>query len=142
MTVSAFDVADYICRKQSNTPSWKMHKLLYYCQAWSLVWVEEPLFNEKIVAWETGPIIKELYEKYRDYFHLTSVVEGNSELLSKEQKDIIDRVLDSYGNKTAQWLSDQMHEEGPCSTAEVDTEITLSSMYEYYSSVPAKYVLL
>lgn len=126
-----------------------MHKLLYYCQAWSLVWVEEPLFNEKIIAWETGPIIKELYEKYRDYFHLTSVVEGNSELLSKEQKNIIDRVLDSYGNKTAQWLSDLTHKETPWIDAREgllpgereNVEISLASMYQYYSGLPVEYTL-
>ena len=26
----------------------KLHKLLYYCQAWNLVWEDKKLFNEKI----------------------------------------------------------------------------------------------
>jgi hypothetical protein len=34
----------------------KLHKILYYCQAWSLVWDDKPLFRERIEAWVTVPL--------------------------------------------------------------------------------------
>ena len=38
MAVSAGDVAAYILRKQGTLPAMKLQKLVYYSQAWSLVW--------------------------------------------------------------------------------------------------------
>ena len=29
----------------------KLQKLVYYSQAWSLIWDEKPLFEEEIEAW-------------------------------------------------------------------------------------------
>ena len=41
---SVFDVAKYILHKLGTVTTWKLQKLVYYCQAWSLVWDDEPLF--------------------------------------------------------------------------------------------------
>lgn len=46
--LSVFDVAAYILLKMGKMTTMKLHKLLYYSQAWNLVWCEEPLFNEKL----------------------------------------------------------------------------------------------
>ncbi|HSX11345.1 MAG TPA: type II toxin-antitoxin system antitoxin SocA domain-containing protein, partial [Chlamydiales bacterium] len=67
LPVSVLDVAAYILEKQpKNEPitAWKLQKLVYYCQAWSLVWDEKPLFKEKILAWANGPVVKELYLRH------------------------------------------------------------------------------
>ena len=48
------------CRVHSESQrartSWKLQKLVYYCQAWSLVWDEEPLFEARIEAWANTAI--------------------------------------------------------------------------------------
>ncbi len=36
--VSIFDVATYILKKKGPMTTWKLQKLVYYSQAWSLVW--------------------------------------------------------------------------------------------------------
>ena len=46
--VSVLDVAAYILDKRGKMSTWKLQKLCYYAQAWSLVWDEEPLFEENI----------------------------------------------------------------------------------------------
>ncbi len=112
--VTVFDVAAYIVEKQPKKPpmtTWKLQKLVYYCQAWSLVWDEQPLFKEKILAWANGPVVKELYELHRGQFHIKKLQKGSSENLSHNQKDSIISVLNTYGDKTAQWLSDLTHME-------------------------------
>jgi len=48
---SVHDVACYILKKQSPMTTMKLQKLVYYCQAWSLVWDEKPLFKERMDAW-------------------------------------------------------------------------------------------
>ncbi|MCH7691617.1 MAG: DUF4065 domain-containing protein, partial [candidate division Zixibacteria bacterium] len=56
-TISVFDVAKYILSKLGGVSAMKLHKLLYYAQAWSLVWDERPLFQERIEAWVSGPVV-------------------------------------------------------------------------------------
>ena len=147
--VSVFDVAKYIYEKFRTSPSkltaMKLHKLLYYCQAWSLVWDEEPIFHEEIQAWANGPVIKELYDKQREreMTYVERVFHGQSSKLNEVQKDTVDHVLEAYGNKTAQWLSDLTHLENPWKDARIGliagergcSVISLKSLHEYYSSL-------
>jgi uncharacterized phage-associated protein len=140
---TCFDVAEYILQQLGPLTTWKLQKLVYYCQAWSLVWDEEPLFDECIEAWSNGPVIPELYDYHRGQFIIDSVP-GDPDNLEEYQKDTIDSVLESYGDSSAQWLSDLTHMEEPWNEARQGleigepcrNEITLSSMHEYYSSLP------
>jgi hypothetical protein len=52
--VSAHDVAAYILKQTGEITAMKLQKLVYYSQAWSLVWDEEPLFSERVEAWRMG----------------------------------------------------------------------------------------
>ena len=58
--VSVLDVAASILKQHGPMSTWKLQKLCYYSQAWSLVWDEEPLFSEDIQAWAHGPVIPKL----------------------------------------------------------------------------------
>ncbi len=51
---SCLDVAEYILREMGPVTAMKLQKLVYYSQAWSLVWDEEPIFEEEIQAWANG----------------------------------------------------------------------------------------
>jgi len=139
-----FDVAQYILQKQSAMTAMKLQKLVYYSQAWSLVWDEKPLFSEKIEAWANGPVVRELFGLHRGQFIVDSIERGDVNNLTQEEKETIDAVLDFYSGKNAQWLSDLTHIEAPWLEARkgipdgdnCENEITLSSMHEYYSSIP------
>ena len=48
---SVHDVAECILSQTGGITTWKLQKLVYYAQAWHLVWDEEPLFDEEIQAW-------------------------------------------------------------------------------------------
>ena len=58
---TVFDTAKYIVDKCGEIDTWKLQKLVYYFQAWSLVWDERPLFDAKIEAWENGPVCPDLF---------------------------------------------------------------------------------
>ena len=69
--LSAFDVSEYIL-KGFSTPdegdiisNIKLQKLLYYAQGIHLVKHDKPLFKEKIHYHPYGPVVQEVYEKYR-----------------------------------------------------------------------------
>ena len=44
----------------------KVHKLLYYVQAWHLALTSTPLLNEKFQAWVHGPVSPALYDRYKN----------------------------------------------------------------------------
>lgn len=144
---TSFDVAKYILEKTGEITAMKLQKLMYYSQAWSLVWDEEVLFDSPIEAWANGPVVRELYTEHRGKFKVNSdsFAEGSSLNLTQKQKETIDGVLDFYGDKTAQWLSDLAHMEYPwrnsrerAGLSEEDrgsVEIKLSDMHEYYSGI-------
>ncbi|MFW9605022.1 MAG: Panacea domain-containing protein [Pseudomonas sp.] len=142
---NVFDVAAYILEMQGSMSAMKLQKLVYYSQAWALVWDDEPLFNNVIEAWANGPVVRDLYEKHRGKYQtaasdFVAFQDGN---LDKNQKDSIDHVLKAYGDKSAQWLSDQTHSEMPWIEARKGlsdmerghNEIKISTMAEYYGSL-------
>lgn len=141
--ISVFDVAAYILQKRQTISTWKLQKLLYYCQAWSLVWDEKPLFGEEIQAWINGPVCPAIYHKFQGQYQIDHIDCGDSGMLDENQKDSIDIVLSSYGDKSPQWLSDLTHKEMPWQKAREgllpnvrgNSVISLESMAEYYESL-------
>jgi len=140
---SVLDVAAYILEKIGELSSIKLQKLVYYCQAWSLVWDEKALYPEQIEAWANGPVVRELFNYHKGFFSISKIEIGNSDCLSHSQKDTIDNVLNFYGDKSAQWLIDLTHMENPWLNARKGLSsfergqkvISLESMAEYYSSL-------
>lgn len=141
--VSALDVAEYILRKLGRMSTMKLQKLVYYCQAWALVWDEKPLFQEDVEAWANGPVIRELFNYHRGFFDIEHVYTGNPALLSEDDRETVDTVLNFLGNKSAQWLIQLSHSEPPWQeareglpeTARGSRIISRDLMADYYSSL-------
>jgi uncharacterized phage-associated protein len=143
--MSAEDVAVYILEKRRSMSAMKLQKLVYYAQAWSLVWDEKPLFDDQIQAWLAGPVVPALYAKHRGLFTVDKSVfrEGDSSKLGDVERETVDAVLDFYGDRPAEWLSDLTHKERPWRDARVgvgdmensENVIPLESMAVYYTRV-------
>lgn len=139
--ISVLDVAAYIIANHfNNTPieAWKMHKLAYYCQAWSLVREEIPFFYEKILATHKGVMINELCPQHFNHLYVGGSSIGNLNHLSLRQVDTIDYVMKIYGKKTVDELDLLICSESPWQQArqnETSNEIDLNSMLEYYKAL-------
>src|SRR3954452_12363813 len=94
--VSVHDVAAYILEEAGALTAMKLQKLLYYSQAWSLVWDEAPLFQEPIEAWANGPVVPVAYDVHRGTFAVDGWPKGDPEALSALQRDTVDKVLEFY----------------------------------------------
>lgn len=142
-TVSVLDVAAYILANHSNnTPisAWKMHKLLYFCQAWNLVREEQPFFYEKILATSKGVMISELCPQHHGQFYIGDSSKGNLNHLSLRQVDTIDYVMGIYGDKTTEELDKIIFSQLPWQEARKRAikdsqsyEIALSSLSAYFT---------
>jgi uncharacterized phage-associated protein len=141
---SVQDAAAAVLQRTGQITAMKLQKLVYYAQAWSLVWDEEPLFDERIEAWANGPVVRELYNEHRGMYTVgPDWTSGDPNALSQDQQETVDIVVGQYGKHSAQWLSELTHMEDPwrearagLGVAERGTrEITLDSMAEYYSAL-------
>ena len=110
---SVFDVASYILKKQGGMTSMKLQKLVYYAQAWSLVWDERPIFKEPIEAWANGPVVPALFKAHQGQFTVTAEPKGDVSKLDGDARETIRAILDAYGGKSANWLSALTHREDP-----------------------------
>jgi uncharacterized phage-associated protein len=140
-----FDVAKYILESQGEMTAMKLQKLTFYVKAWGLVWDEDEIFKEDFQAWANGAVAPSLYERHRGMFKVSKdlFTDADSNNLTANEKDTIDKVLEFYGKYTAQQLSDINHQEQPWIEARGDLKamercnvvITPAAMCEYYSGV-------
>ena len=137
------DVAAFILSKAGPMTAMKLQKLVYYSQAWSLVWDEKPLFEARIEAWANGPVCPELYYVHRGQFMLSTIPGGDPEGLTGPEKSNVLRVVAAYRKYSSQALSDLAHREDPWRKARAEippserssAEITHAAMAEYYESL-------
>ena len=124
-------------------PAVKLHKLLYYAQAWSLVWDERPLFSEHIEAWANGPVVPAVYNLHRGQYSVKTWPHGDQANLDQDATDTVDVVIQFYGAMSSTYLSSLTHREDPWKNARGDLfpgqvgnqEITHAAMAEYYGSL-------
>lgn len=136
------DVAAAIIARQGPMGTWKLQKLVYYSQAWHLVWEERPMFPDRIEAWANGPVVRSLYEQHRGRYEVTEWP-GNPGALDAGERESLEAVLSTYGDKTGFWLSELTHRKSPWRDAREglapgergNTEITHEAMIGYYSGL-------
>lgn len=140
---SVHDVAAAILQRQGRMETWRLQKLVYYSQAWHLVWEGRPLFDEPIEAWANGPVVKKLYAQHVGKFEVEDWQWANPKKLSPDESSTIDAVLRTYGDKSGHFLSALTHREPPWRDARVgipegergNVEISLGAMAEYYGGL-------
>jgi uncharacterized phage-associated protein len=115
--VTAQEVADYILWSSHESGSFvsnlKLQKLLYYVQAWHLAVHGRPLFPEKFEAWIRGPVIPELYDRYKRYRWRNIDEEVERPDLDDRAVAFIEEVLEEYGPLDARRLEQLARREDP-----------------------------
>lgn len=141
---NVFDTAQYILEQCGPMQVMKLQKLCYYCQAWSLVWDQAPLFDEDFEAWQTGPVCRELFLGAKNCPCMSAAdIRENDSRLTANQKDTIRRVISHYAEKNAWYLCQLTMMEDPWKKArkglpynvESDRMITKESIAEYYGKL-------
>lgn len=115
MGIKTLSAAQYIVNKSGKpvTPM-RLLKLLYVAHGYSLGLGGVPLIDERVCAWQYGPIIAGLYDAVRDFrsMPVTWVPGSYVETLSDGDKAVLDRVISTYEQATAIQLSAAMHRPG------------------------------
>ncbi len=143
--ITVFDVAGYVLEKTGTITTMKLQKLVYYCQAWSLVWDDKPLFDEQIEAWVGGPVVRALYDYHKGLFEISSIPQERCDVSKfvSDQKETMNAVIDAYGQFSPHELSELTHAEDPWKEARKNMApldrgsnvITHESMQQYYQNL-------
>jgi uncharacterized phage-associated protein len=114
--VSCFEVADYFIWLAKDTGSFvsnlKLQKLVYYAQAWHLAIHDAPLFAEDFQAWVHGPVIPELYQKYK-VFRWQPITVDITPQLPHALIEFLEGVSDEYFSCDGYELERMTHAEDP-----------------------------
>lgn len=149
MPVTVFDVANYFLRvvdreSGGGITHLKLQKLVYYAQAWHLVFTGQPLFDERIEAWVHGPVCPMLFNHYSTlgFQNIPEPAEPPAEFTT-EQTETLEAVWQAYGNYDGKYLEELTHQEPPWREARkglapgvhCTDEISRDSMKAFYSTM-------
>lgn len=107
------DVAAALLTETGAVTTMKLQKLVYYSQAWHLVFNGEALFGDVIEAWPQGPVAPSLYDKHRRQRQVSSWPSGDRSALTAVEQRTVRWVVDKYGAFSAESLSQMTHMETP-----------------------------
>lgn len=113
----------------------KLQKLLYYAQGYFLAKKDIPLFDDDFLAWEHGPVIRKIYDKYKkngsDGIRYT---EDFKIVIDLETERILEEVYNEYGQYTAWKLRNMTHEESPWKTTQRNEIISKEKIKDYFKT--------
>lgn len=122
--ISVFDVANYFLSLQDPDDddcisNLKLQKLCYYAQGFYLALKGERLFNEDLQAWQHGPVVPSLYDKYKNEGKSCLKMDNNFDFkkIPEEIRELLDEVYQNYGQFSAWRLRDMTHQESPWQTS-------------------------
>ena len=123
-------IRDFEDEDTDDISNMKLQKLLFYAQSAFLAIKGKPLFNNKILAWQHGPVIKEVYEKYKDKGNqgIIEYDENNLKDISKEDNDLLIDVYNLFGEYSAWGLRNLTHSENPWKSTKRNEVITTDKM--------------
>ena len=108
----ALTIAKYIINKIHPEPL-KLQKLLYLAQGYSYAFYDRPLFNDEMEGWVHGPVVKSVYEKFKEYQYNAIDISFQIEDLEEEAKEVVDYVIKTFSKYDGKYLENLSHGQEP-----------------------------
>ena len=114
----AVDVAGYIVKSCIDSgytiTNMKLQKMLYF--AWIDYFKEnnKSLFDDEFLAWKYGPVIYDVYQKYRIFgaMPISYAVDTRLENIDKSVKQFLNNFIEKNGQTSGGMLMIKSHREG------------------------------
>lgn len=116
---SAHDIACYIVyseymnnRRVSNL---RLQKLLYFVQLFYCAATGNVCFNDRMEAWQYGPVVPSIYFEYKSFGadNIVPMFDNCHDHISREDCDFIDGILSECAAKTNTDLVNITHNQDP-----------------------------
>lgn len=151
--VELLAVIAYIFSALHEVTPLTLQKLLYYIQGNYAAIYNKPLFDAPCEAWVHGPVYRNVYNLFRDFKYNPIdddrfvPLKESALPLTPEAKEVVDRVLDTFGMYSGKVLESITHKEVPWLDARKGflpdetshAEISLDAMKAYFKKVDEKY---
>lgn len=120
MAYPSTSIANYFLERASQegralTPM-QLLKLVYIAHGWYLGYTGQPLIDDEVQAWRHGPVIKQLYDRIRNFgsgavrgLLSASVFGGIPQAVGPEVVPMLDGVWKNYSRFSGMELSDMTH---------------------------------
>lgn len=128
LTIARY-IINYCNEKGYEITNLKLQKLLYFVQAVFLSLLNKPCFKEKIEAWKFGPVVREAYYEFKEYgnreippiteyagteyYFAGKMTPFDSSAICESDKELINKVIDTFGKYSASTLVKITHANGP-----------------------------
>ena len=109
----------------------RVQKLLYFVQAYFIVALKKVCFNESILAWEYGPVVREVYDAIKNE-EINLEEELFTHNISQEDKNIIENLVQNYKNKSTWELVEITYRQDTWVKAYPNNVITPKSIGDYF----------
>jgi len=118
MIYKALDVANWFIDqfdKESGdvVTHLKLQKLLYYSECWCQLLLDRELFYENIEAWAHGPVVREVFNEFKSSGWEPLNVNRKLVDFDEDVVDVLEQVLEAYGNVSAKALEQMTHQDQP-----------------------------
>lgn len=148
-------VIAYVFEKLEEVTPLMLQKILYFVQGLSFALRGIPMFKEDCQAWVHGPVYPEVYDLFRDFKYNPiedarfALFDGTTDLLTDDEKEIIDLVVNTFGVYGGKVLERITHNEQPWKlarrgygdTVPSNAELSKESIKEYFSSIHKEYAI-
>ena len=148
-------VISYVFKKLEEVTPLMLQKLLYYVQGFCLALKGEEMFEDECIAWLHGPVYKDVYNLFRDFKYNPiddprfAILDNMDKDLSKEEKQLIDLVVNTFGVYSGKTLEKITHKEEPWLDAregytenmKSDELISKDSIKRFFTKLNMKYDL-
>jgi uncharacterized phage-associated protein len=139
----ALKIADFFVRKfiDSDGPvtHLKLQKLLYYAQGIGFGRANVKLIKEPFLAWEHGPVVREVYSYYKEYGNRPLPKNERIDLAEVYENEVVMAVLEEtislYGVYDAWYLREKTHTEAPWADTQRDQVISDERMMRFFKKV-------
>ena len=112
----------------------KLQKLLYYAQGAILALTGKPLFEDPIVAWKHGPVVKEIYHQYNRHGADGIQIEDGFAApdIDEDTAAVLREVYRVFGQFSAWMLREMTHAEAPWKETEQSGVIARDKIKRYF----------
>ena len=142
--ISVYDVANYFLSQvdpddDDCISNLKLQKLCYYAQGFYMALHNGVrLFDNDLEAWQHGPVVPELYRKYKTEHSACLRADTNFDINSipEDIRNFLDEIYQMYGQFSAWRLREMTHAESPWQNSynKIDDVISDAEMLKYFKT--------
>lgn len=143
----------YLFEQMQEVTPLALQKMLYFTQGIYSVLFDKPLYEEDCQAWVHGPVYEDVFNMFRNFKynpiedHRFAVFKGRFSELTRQEKMVLDLVINSFGLYSGKILEKITHNEKPWKDARNGLDplepskaiITKESIKEYFSEISKTY---